>query len=112
MAPAPVTPSPEAVSSLAQIVDWARDWGMPLFGGGFLVWVMRAASWKRGVEETQKQHSDRIGALETANDARLASHNKLEVAVAALPRRDEVREMINELREDWRTAAHMAGGRG
>lgn len=129
MAPAPVTPSPENVSGFALLFDWARDWWMTLFGGGFLVWFMRAAAWKRSVEMTQvdhgrrlddletaddarvASHGARIAALETADDVRGASHTKLAVDVAALPRREEVREMIAELREDIRSL-QASGGRG
>jgi hypothetical protein len=111
MAPAPVTPSPESVSGLAQLLDWARDWAVPLFGGGFLIWLLRVAQWKRDVETTQGLHAKRLDALEKADAARAESHNKLEVAVAALPRRDEVRDMISELREDMR-AMQAVGGRG
>ena len=111
MAPAPVPPSPENVSGFALLFDWARDWWMTLFGGGFLVWFTRGAAWKRSVEVTQVDHGARITALETADDARVASHTKLAVDVAALPRREEVREMIAELREDIRSL-QASGGRG
>jgi hypothetical protein len=108
---APIAPLPEDVSGLAQFVDWAKEWSMPLFGGGFLLWLLRAAQWKRDVETTQGQHAKRLDALEAADDARAENHNKLALAVAALPRRDEVREMISELREDVRASLQAGGGR-
>ena len=100
--------SPDGAFGLVQVIDWARDWVTPLFGAGFLLWVWRAASWKRDVETTQESHSRRIVALEIADIARAESHNKLEVAVAALPRRDEVRDMINDLREGITSSLHAA----
>ena len=134
MAPAPVTPSPEAVTGFAQIVEWLRDWGVQAFGGGALILLLRsswtASRWKRDVERTQDErgarldaleaaggaatqaeHGRRIDKLETADAARAASHNKLEAAVAELPRRDEVRDMINDLRDGLLAGLQVARGR-
>jgi hypothetical protein len=130
MAPAPVTPTPEALSGAAQFVEWLRDWWTPLLGGGFLLWLLRAAQWKRDVERTQSDHQQRLDALEAAggaatqaehgrrldkleeaDDARVESHNKLALAVEALPRREEVRGMINDLRDGLLASLQAAGGR-
>jgi hypothetical protein len=113
---APIAPTPEEVSGLTQLAGWLRDWWVQLFGTGLLGVMLRsswrASQWKRDIENTQGRHGEKIAALEAADAARADSHNKLEVAVAALPRRDEVRGMISELREDMRAALQAAGGRG
>jgi len=104
MAPAPVIPSSEAASSAASVFAVARDWWLMIVGGGFgvglLAGLARGAwsggAWKTAVDDDLARHDDAIKKLQASAADAAERHRMLEVAVAALPTRDEERELIAE----------------
>ncbi len=63
------------------------------------------------IETVQAAQKEADAKRDARIDAQAAGHAKLEVAVAALPTRDEMAQMIGSLREDWREERRARRGR-
>lgn len=104
--PAAVEPAGLAAQALG-LLNWI------LVGGGAVMGrvVWRASSRVTTIEIAQKDQKEADAKRDARLDAQAASHAKLEVAVAALPTREEMGRMIEGLRADIREARRSGRGR-
>jgi hypothetical protein len=90
MASAPVNPSPDEVTNLASALTWLRDWGWSVLVAIGVPGAWWGSAAYTEIKNTQKDHAGDIAALKAGRAA-------ADIAIAALPSRDEMNRRFDRI---------------